>query len=161
MAAFLQYLKSKLKLAIPHAQIIWYDSIVRTGELAWQDKLCSLNKLFFDACDGIFTNYTWKSHFPMQSTELALERNWDVYTGIDVWGRNTFGGGGFNCHRALRIIEKAKTSVAIFAPAWTLESFGQIGFHERERRFWKDRDMNLAECANDVDLINYYGLVFS
>jgi len=27
-----------------HAEVIWYDSIIETGELKWQDMLCEKNK---------------------------------------------------------------------------------------------------------------------
>jgi mannosyl-glycoprotein endo-beta-N-acetylglucosaminidase len=42
------------------SQVIWYDAVTIEGKLRWQDGLTSLNKPFFDLCDGIFINYTWK-----------------------------------------------------------------------------------------------------
>ncbi|KZV93244.1 hypothetical protein EXIGLDRAFT_717473 [Exidia glandulosa HHB12029] len=76
----------------------------------------------------------------------------DIYTGIDVWGRGTHGGGGFKSHWALDHIRAAGTSTALFAPAWTWESQeerwtqvqeqggdggrGWEGWWARERRFW-------------------------
>ena len=42
---------------------IWlhrYDSVTVHGDLDWQDQLNDKNKPFFDICDGIFVNYTWK-----------------------------------------------------------------------------------------------------
>lgn len=68
--------------------------------------------------------------------ELARERRFDVYTGIDFWGRNTFGGGGFNIHKALRQIVKSETSIALFAPAWTFEFLGSSAFEINEERLW-------------------------
>jgi mannosyl-glycoprotein endo-beta-N-acetylglucosaminidase len=41
-------------------QVIWYDAVTIEGTLRWQDGLTPLNKPFFDLCDGIFINYTWK-----------------------------------------------------------------------------------------------------
>lgn len=40
-----------------------YDSVTIDGKLNWQDQLNEYNKLFFDICDGIFVNYTWKVFF--------------------------------------------------------------------------------------------------
>lgn len=78
----------------------------------------------------------------------------DIYTGIDVWGRGTHGGGGFNVHAALDHVRDAGTSTALFAPAWTWESrehlwtrdsteggddaelSGWEGWWREERRFW-------------------------
>ena len=37
----------------------------------------------------------------------------------------------------MQVIKESKTSVALFAPAWTFEYFGgNDGFDEREYRFW-------------------------
>jgi len=93
------------------------------GELMWQNELNSKNKLFFDVCDGIFLNYTWKAgrktqsssdeedlQFPHDSLQTSLdslknaERKPDIYVGVDVFGRGCFGGGGFNTRKALEII---------------------------------------------------------
>jgi len=44
--------------------------------------------------------------------------------GIDVWGRNQYGDGGFGTYRALKQIAPSVLglSVALFAPAWTWET---------------------------------------
>ena len=59
------------------------------------------NYPFFNSCDGIFINYTWKEIDPSFSCGFAKDRNFDVFTGIDVFGRNTFGGGGYDCHKVI------------------------------------------------------------
>lgn len=86
------------------------------------------NEAFFRACDGIFTNYCWKQEEPARSaaradaTEGAFRsRRWDVFMGIDCFGRNTYGGGGFDCDVALRAIRQAGVSAALFAPGWVWE----------------------------------------
>lgn len=56
----------------------------------------SFSRPFFDACDGIFLNYTWQTEMLLQSRLNAGERYRDVFVGIDVFGRGCFGGGGFN-----------------------------------------------------------------
>jgi mannosyl-glycoprotein endo-beta-N-acetylglucosaminidase len=52
--------------------------------------------------DGIFLNYGWNQ------TDLALsvraagpERRYDVYVGVDVFGRGVFGGGGWNTKKVV------------------------------------------------------------
>ena len=54
--------------------------------------------MFFDVCDGIFLNYCWKDENLKASKTLAVAENrpYDVYVGIDVFGRGCLGGGGFN-----------------------------------------------------------------
>jgi len=70
-----------------------------------------------------------------------------IYTGIDVWGRGTWGGGRFNTPAALRVIADAGTSVALFAPAWTYEprngcsSISRHAFLQAERRLWIGEEM--------------------
>ena len=64
--------------------------------------------MFFDNCDGIFINYTWKEDYPKKSVQIAEKRNLDVYTGIDIWGRNTFGGGGFDTWKVSNVVYKFK-----------------------------------------------------
>jgi mannosyl-glycoprotein endo-beta-N-acetylglucosaminidase len=54
---------------------------------------------FFDICDGIFLNYTWKEENLKNSVESAGMRHLDVYVGVDVFGRNCYGGGGFNSYQ--------------------------------------------------------------
>lgn len=48
----------------------------------------------------------------------------DIYTGVDVWGRGSHGGGGFGCYRAINHIDPKflGLSVALFGQAWTWES---------------------------------------
>ncbi len=59
-------------------------------------KIDFISRQFFDGCDGIFLNYTWKFEMLLQTKINAGERYRDVFVGIDVFGRGCFGGGGFN-----------------------------------------------------------------
>ena len=56
----------------------------------------STHRVFFDNSDGIFLNYTWNEEKLKQSVVNAAERRNDVFVGVDVFGRNCFGGGGWN-----------------------------------------------------------------
>ncbi|KAF8949506.1 hypothetical protein BGZ47_000047 [Haplosporangium gracile] len=135
--AFLRYFRKQIHHRIPGGELHWYDSVITsTGEIAWQDKLSPENYRFFEQSDGIFTNYTWHERAVGESVALAGPRNRDVYTGIDIWGRNTFGGGGFTTYKALEIIQRERTSCALFAPAWTYESLGKEAFMTNDRLFW-------------------------
>jgi Glycosyl hydrolase family 85 len=59
---------------------------------------------FFDACDGIFLNYVWKEKNLDKSLEVAGVRALDVFVGVDIFGRNCFGGGGYNTN-AVKLFE--------------------------------------------------------
>lgn len=102
--------------------VLWYDSVTTEGKLSWQDCLNAANRAFFDACDGIFTNYCWKADYPSACALEAEARRFDVYMGIDTFGRGTWGGGGFDTDKALGKIQRAGVSAALFAPSWTMEN---------------------------------------
>ncbi|KAF8999398.1 glycoside hydrolase family 85 protein [Cyathus striatus] len=144
LAAWITILQNELlKKVGPHAEAIWYDSVVINGQLAWQDRLNSLNLPFFLSSTGLFTNYTWRSNYPQLTADFFNALNPsskghtstsapyilhksvnDIFIGIDVWGRGQHGGGGLGCYRALDHIKPATSglSVALFGHAWTWES---------------------------------------
>ena len=79
---------------------------LKKGRLSWQNELNSLNKPFFDACDGVFLNYFW-SCGNLANSISALDddsRKKDIFVGVDVWGRGTYGGGQFQCDLVIIII---------------------------------------------------------
>lgn len=87
---FLQYLTERTRAAIPNGKIIWYDSIVETGILSWQNELNEKNKMFFDVSDGILINYTWSELNLMNSAKIVANNPMDmkrIFIGIDVFGR--------------------------------------------------------------------------
>lgn len=82
------------------------------GLLEWQDTVNDLNLPFFEAADAIFINYTWKEDTPAQAAAVAGARKHDVYMGVDVFGRNTYGGGGMTCDIALTAARSAGEACA-------------------------------------------------
>lgn len=50
-----------------------------------------------------------------------MTKRYDVYMGIDTFGRGTWGGGGFDVDKALGKIRRAGVSAALFAPSWTMQ----------------------------------------
>ncbi|KAF7292815.1 Glycoside hydrolase family 85 protein [Mycena indigotica] len=149
VAAWITLLVSELKSKIgAHAEVIWYDSVVVNGQLAWQDRLNGFNLPFFLSSTGFFTNYTWPpSHVTrmkqylttVASTSLSAQ---DIYVGIDVFGRGSHGAGGFGSYKALEHISPAQLSTAFFAPGWTWEntqdapSFTWESWFTDERKLW-------------------------
>eukprot|EP00050_Salpingoeca_kvevrii_P022588 m.128667 g.128667 ORF g.128667 m.128667 type:complete len:821 (-) comp9754_c0_seq1:37-2499(-) len=131
-----QSLTQQLHAARPGSIVIWYDSVTIYGQLRWQNELNHANKAFFDACDGIFLNYHWAPD-SLKRSKLGHQRPQDVYVGIDVFGRGTFGGGGWTCNKALEEITAAGLSTALFAPGWLFENNPVQNFRENLKRFWK------------------------
>ncbi|CAH1645788.1 unnamed protein product [Spodoptera littoralis] len=121
---FVKYFHRMLHAELPHATLLWYDSVTISGTLNWQNKLNEKNMAFFEACDGLFTNYSWTKEDVESSAALAGSRITDLYIGIDVWGRNFYGGGQFNTQEAVKVVHAAGCSLAVFAPAWTHEALG-------------------------------------
>ncbi|KAJ7755189.1 glycosyl hydrolase family 85-domain-containing protein [Mycena metata] len=154
LAAWITLLVDELKSRIgSHAEVIWYDSVVITGQLAWQDRLNGFNLPFFLSSTSFFTNYTWSpSHtdrtveyfrsLAQTASHVAPKALHDIYVGIDVFGRGSHGGGGFGAYKALEHIAPTGMSTAFFGPGWTWEntqdmpSFTWESWFEDERRLW-------------------------
>ena len=102
---WLSVVREKLKLRIPHSLLIWYDAVTIDGQLVWQNALNATNQPFFDVCDAIFLNYAWDQTAASSSAFAAGNRTCDVFLGVDVFGRGTFGGGKFNSHAASAIAQ--------------------------------------------------------
>ncbi|KAI9512749.1 glycosyl hydrolase family 85-domain-containing protein [Russula earlei] len=161
LTAWISLLRSELKAKVgPHAQVIWYDSVIFNGKVRWQDRLNSYNLPFFLPSTGFFTNYSWPPVYPSltaqffsnldpslistQSRTGASKTLQDIHVGVDVWGRGSHGGGGFGSYRAIEHIdpESLGLSVALFGPGWTWESiqdkqdFSWGMWWEAERRLW-------------------------
>ncbi|XP_066498622.1 cytosolic endo-beta-N-acetylglucosaminidase [Hoplias malabaricus] len=138
MALFLRYLTDQLHERVPGSQVIWYDSVLENGALKWQNELNESNRVFFDACDGIFTNYNWteSSLEGMATYSVAQGRLADIYIGIDVFARGEVVGGKFETNKALQLVRKHGFSTAIFAPGWVYECHDKADFRNVQDKFW-------------------------
>lgn len=113
MFRFLHYLTEKMHQEIPGSQVIWYDSMTQDGDIDWQNNLTVKNELFFQNTDGIFINYWWKKEYPESARQMVEKQGRagiDLYFGTDVWGRGTFGGGGFQSYKVIVKNRKKKKS---------------------------------------------------
>ncbi|KAI7744356.1 hypothetical protein M8C21_013809 [Ambrosia artemisiifolia] len=134
---FVSHLTEVMHSLVLGSLVIWYDSVTIDGELKWQDQLNGSNKPFFDVCDGIFMNYSWKEDYPRLSAAVAGDRKFDVYMGIDVFGRGTYGGGQWTTNVALDVIKKSDVSAAVFAPGWIYETQQPPDFQTAQNRWWE------------------------
>jgi mannosyl-glycoprotein endo-beta-N-acetylglucosaminidase len=101
---FLCHLTNQMHVVRKGSSVIWYDSVISSGELQWQNTLNTKNNIFFDSCDGIFVNYGWTEKDPAVAAAYATDtRRFDVYFGIDVFGRGTLGGGGMGVDIPLKV----------------------------------------------------------
>lgn len=107
------------------------------GKLTWQNGLTALNAPFFDLSDALFVNYTWTPDKLPATTAAAGARAASVYMGVDVFGRGSYGGGGFGSKLALAAAVEAGLSAALFAPGWVRENLDKAKFHELQDQWWQ------------------------
>ncbi|KAK7281105.1 hypothetical protein RIF29_08805 [Crotalaria pallida] len=153
---FVNHLSLTMHSSVPGSLVLWYDSITVDGTLKWQDQLNEYNKAFFDICDGIFVNYTWKENYPSLSAAVANDRRFDVYMGIDVFGRNTFGGGQWNANFALDVLRKDDVSAAIFAPGWVYETKQPPDFETAQNSWWALVEKSWGVLRNYPVVLPFY-----
>ncbi|KAI4306494.1 hypothetical protein L6164_029768 [Bauhinia variegata] len=153
---FVNHLTLTMHSSVPGSLVIWYDSITTNGALIWQNQLNQYNKPFFDLCDGIFVNYTWRENYPRLSAAVAGDRKFDVYMGIDVFGRNTYGGGQWNANVALDRLRKDDVSAAVFAPGWVYESKQPPNFETAQNRWWGLVEKSWGALPNNPKALPFY-----
>ncbi|XP_027811384.1 cytosolic endo-beta-N-acetylglucosaminidase isoform X1 [Marmota flaviventris] len=133
---FLRYLTTQLHRQVPGSLVLWYDSVLQSGSLKWQDELNEHNRVFFDSCDGFFTNYNWREEHLERMLGQAGERLADVYVGVDVFARGNVVGGRFDTDKSLELIRKHGFSAALFAPGWVYECLEKADFFQNQDKFW-------------------------
>lgn len=136
---FLRYLTDQMHERVSGSLVMWYDSVIENGQLKWQNELNQSNRMFFDACDGFFTNYNWteQSLEFMKDYSGAKGRHADIYVGVDVFARGQVVGGMFETNKALELIRKHNFSTAIFAPGWVHETHDdKSAFRKNQDKFW-------------------------
>ncbi|XP_041000722.1 cytosolic endo-beta-N-acetylglucosaminidase 1 isoform X2 [Juglans microcarpa x Juglans regia] len=153
---FVSHLNETMHSLVPGSLVIWYDSVTIHGDLHWQDQLNEKNKPFFDSCDGIFVNYSWKENYPRLSAAIAGDRKFDVYMGIDVFGRGTYGGGQWNTNVALDVLKKNDVSAAIFAPGWVYETKQPPNFQSAQNHWWALVEKSWGILQNYPKMLPFY-----
>lgn len=87
---FIRELKTRIHEEIPNGKVFWYDSVITTGHLRWQNELNERNLAFFNECDGILINYGWNLN-NLERTAKIVDHNpalmANIFIGIDVFGR--------------------------------------------------------------------------
>lgn len=104
-------------------------------------------------------------HFTGPSPKLLN----DIYMGVDVWGRGSYGGGGFGSYKALQCIdpERLGLSAAIFGQAWSWETrqdepgFTWDVWWDYERKLWVGPDntgdvVKVPENESPIPLTTFF-----
>ncbi|XAR71899.1 Mannosyl-glycoprotein endo-beta-N-acetylglucosaminidase [Bertholletia excelsa] len=153
---FVSHLTKTMHTSLPGSLVIWYDSVTIDGSLSYQNQLNEKNKPFFDICDGIFVNYWWKEDYPKLSATVAGDRKFDVYMGVDVFGRSTYGGGKWNTNVALDVMKKADVSAAMYAPGWVYETKQPPDFQTAQNRWWSLVEKSWGMSQNYPQVLPFY-----
>lgn len=148
MAEFLTYLQNTMA---PGMEVIWYDSMVDTGPVAWQGGLTDRNKMFFQngeqrVSDSMFLDFRWQSNVnsllnsPGKAQELGRSP-YDLYAGIDVEARGYQG--NYNWPVLFPSGKEAPVSLGIYRPDWAYNSSEtHEEFMEKEQIFWVGQHKN-------------------
>ncbi|AST95176.1 endo-beta-N-acetylglucosaminidase [Shouchella clausii] len=153
MQAFLVYLQEQKPEGM---HIMWYDSMIDTGAIAWQNHLTDRNKMYLQnsstrVADSMFLNFWWRDQ--RQSNELAqaLGRSpYDLYAGVDVEARGT--STPVQWEGLFPEGEKAHTSLGLYRPDWAFQSSETMeAFYEKEQQFWVGSTGNPAKTDSQAD----------
>jgi len=122
--------------------IMWYDAMVETGGISWQNALNSNNDMFFEdggtISDEMFLNFWWSSGGLASSAALAtsLGRSpYELYAGADVQanGYNT----SVNWAGVFPEGNPHVTSLGFYCPNWCYSnSSSHQDFIAKANRFW-------------------------
>ncbi|XZF13869.1 endo-beta-N-acetylglucosaminidase [Chitinophagaceae bacterium MMS25-I14] len=127
-------------------EIMWYDAMLPTGTVGWQQQLNNANvRMFQDTntlvSQSMFIDFTWTATKLANSKTKAqsINRNpYDLYAGIDVQanGYNTT----VNWNGIFPTLTNPNTSVGLYVPSWTFHSSPDKNniplFYQREMDFW-------------------------
>ncbi|MBU3020531.1 endo-beta-N-acetylglucosaminidase [Aestuariibacter sp. A3R04] len=165
--AFMQYLTANAPAGM---EIHWYDAMIDTGEVKWQNTLNDANGSYLQdgairTSDAMFLNYWWNAAMVDGSVEKAKQLGrsaYDVYTGADLWPQRDAQAAfsEYQWYHWLFDGNRAKTSLAVFAPNFNYNFVGddkrqpfsvfqQDGadawrFYRTEQRLFSGDDYNLA-----------------
>jgi endo-beta-N-acetylglucosaminidase D len=134
---FIRYLKAHSTL-----RVVWYDSMVESGGVSWQNALTSRNDAFFHdggrVADEMFLNFRWSAAGIAASQALATQLGrspYELFAGIDVEQR------GFATPVSWSALfppgAPQRLSIGLYRPEWTFTSSTSIeDFYARDQQFW-------------------------
>ena len=137
-------------------RIMWYDSMIENGAIAWQNALNVNNDMFFEdggtISDEMFLNFWWSSNGLQLSAAYAesLGRSpYELHAGADVQanGYNT----SVNWDGIFPEGSDHVTSLGFYCPNWCYSNASShAAFYQRANRFWigANRDPSNTETTH-------------
>lgn len=137
----IRYMRAKC----PDILISWYDSMLPSGSVSYQDAINSYNQGWMERSEdgtvGInefFMNYNWNESKIATTIQTmnAIDRSpFDAFAGLNVQENGTLS--SFHDHLLLDEDGKLKLSLALYCPNSTLgNSTNGAEFHEKEQDFY-------------------------
>ncbi|WP_367138349.1 MULTISPECIES: endo-beta-N-acetylglucosaminidase [Streptomyces] len=131
-------------------RVTWYDAMVASGGIAWQNRLNDRNAPFFRAASSMFLNFNWDRAGLVSSGDLARSMGrgpYELWAGIDVEARGWDTSVDWDA-----VVPAAGPHVAsygFYRPEWTWTSLpagarGPAAFHARDDRFWSGQRLDPA-----------------
>jgi endo-beta-N-acetylglucosaminidase D len=138
--------------------IMWYDSMISSGTISWQNYLTDNNKMFLQddsvrVSDSMFLNFWWWNNSQKSSYDKALEVGrspYDLYSGIDVEadGTNTF----VQWSNLFPKGEAPYTSLGIYRPDWAFKTTDNMeDFYSKEQEFWVGETGDPTKTVSNPD----------
>ncbi|CAD7702778.1 unnamed protein product [Ostreobium quekettii] len=156
LIAFVKELTRQMQEMCPLSLVIWYDAVTTYGRLRWQNAVTAKNQPFFDACNGILLNYSWRRGSLRTQASRRASRLQDEYVGVDVWGRSTRAyGEGYACVAGVAHAKASGRSCGLFAPAWVYEVGETRAWEKRNGAFWASV-MSAWGCHAVVTSLPFY-----
>ncbi|WP_099303737.1 endo-beta-N-acetylglucosaminidase [Bacillus sp. Marseille-P3800] len=138
MREFLVYLQENKP---SNLEIMWYDSMIEDGRIAWQNHLTPLNQMYLQeegnrVSDSMFLNFWWRDQSRSASLADVLGRSpYDLYAGVDVEasGTNT----SVPWSGLFPDDGSAHTSLGLYRPDWAFKTSDTMeSFYQKEQDFW-------------------------
>ncbi|WP_206912628.1 hypothetical protein IGL98_000455 [Enterococcus sp. DIV0840] len=140
MKEFMLYLQARKP---KNQQVIWYDSMIPSGNVAWQGALNDTNQGYFQegkkrVSDKMFIDFRWQGLVSSREKATQLKRDpYELFAGIDVQAN------GVNSRRKPSSILGTDgtplVSLGLYCPDWTLRDGGQYDidrYWENEKLLW-------------------------
>ena len=126
-------------------QICWYDSMIESGGISWQNMLNSYNDSFLQdgndlVSDSMFLNFWWYNSNRLSDSRqnaINLGRDpYDLFAGIDVEGGGYYTS-GLDWESLFPSGEAHNVSLGIYRPDWCYKYSGSLGqYYDQATNFW-------------------------
>lgn len=160
---FLYYLQSRSDL-----DIVWYDSMVESGQIWWQGGLNESNDGYYQdstrsrrASDEVFLDFRWSptslENSANHADSVGRDR-YELYAGVNVEGPG-WNQTGEPLDQIFPEGEAHRTSVGFYRPEWTQRYSNSVeDFHNRDTLFWSGANKDPSDTSGSVGDAGWKGV---